>query len=182
MTERQTYLLIDGENIDATLGTSILQRRPHPEERPRWNRVLDDIEDRWGQPVRALFFLAIDGDIPLSFVQALNAMGYQPVMLRGSGKVVDIGIRRTAEALADRDDDVVLASHDVDFLPQMTALAQNEGRRTAIMGFNEFMSGELRDVPGVEVWDMEYDVGAFDAPLPRMRVIDIEDFDPLEFL
>ena len=36
MTEpgRQTYLLVDGENIDATLGTSILQRRPQPEERP----------------------------------------------------------------------------------------------------------------------------------------------------
>lgn len=182
MTERQTYLLVDGENIDATLGTSILQRRPHPEERPRWNRVLEHIEDRWDQPVKALFFLAIDGDIPLSFVQALNAMGYQPLMLRGPGKVVDIGIQRTAEALAERDDDVVLASHDVDFLPQMTALAEDPDRRVALMGFNEFMSGGLREVPGIEVWDMEYDVQAFDAPLPRLRVIDIDEFDPLEFL
>lgn len=38
MGERTTYLLVDGENIDATLGTSILQRRPTPAERPRWER------------------------------------------------------------------------------------------------------------------------------------------------
>ena len=31
MAQRTTYLLIDGENIDATLGTSILGRRPHPD-------------------------------------------------------------------------------------------------------------------------------------------------------
>ena len=36
---RHTYLLIDGENIDATLGASVLQRRPNPDERPRWERV-----------------------------------------------------------------------------------------------------------------------------------------------
>lgn len=30
----ETYLLIDGENIDATLGLSVLERRPTPEERP----------------------------------------------------------------------------------------------------------------------------------------------------
>jgi len=37
MSERTagtTYVLVDGENIDATLGTSILGRRPHPDERP----------------------------------------------------------------------------------------------------------------------------------------------------
>ena len=38
--ERSTYVLVDGENIDATLGTSILSRRPHPTERPRWERLL----------------------------------------------------------------------------------------------------------------------------------------------
>ena len=35
----ETYLLIDGENIDATLGLSVLERRPTPEERPRWDRI-----------------------------------------------------------------------------------------------------------------------------------------------
>jgi uncharacterized protein len=31
----ETFLLVDGENIDATLGSSLLGRRPAPEERPR---------------------------------------------------------------------------------------------------------------------------------------------------
>jgi putative heme uptake system protein len=39
MSERTTYLLVDGENIDATLGGNVLNHRPNPEERPRWERV-----------------------------------------------------------------------------------------------------------------------------------------------
>lgn len=181
MSERTTYLLIDGENIDATLGTSILQRRPQPDERPRWKRLLGYLEDRWDQPVKGLFFLAIDGEIPIPFVQALTALGFQPIMLRGEGKVVDIGIQRTAEALLNREADVVLASHDVDFAPHMQALAA-EGSRVAVMGFEEFMSAELRAVNGMEVWDLEHEVAAFDAPLPRLRVIPIDEFDPFDFL
>ena len=38
--QRTTYVLVDGKNIDATLGTSILSRRPQPGERPRWDRLL----------------------------------------------------------------------------------------------------------------------------------------------
>jgi uncharacterized protein len=34
-TPRTTWLLVDGENIDATLGSAILDRRPQPGERPR---------------------------------------------------------------------------------------------------------------------------------------------------
>ena len=39
-TGRRTFVLVDGENIDATLG-QILGRRPAAEERPRWERVTD---------------------------------------------------------------------------------------------------------------------------------------------
>ena len=60
MTERTTYLLVDGENIDATLGVSVLGRRPHPEERPRWNKLLHHAESSWRQPVKGLFFLAVE--------------------------------------------------------------------------------------------------------------------------
>ncbi len=180
--DRLTYLLIDGENIDATLGMSILGRRPHPDERPRWNKLLQFIERQWRQSVRGLFFLAVEGDLPASFVQALVAIGYQPIMLRGEGKVVDIAIQRTAEALASREADVALVSHDRDFAPQLDVLAQTPGRRTGIVGFNEFLSSELRRIPGVEFFDLEYDVHAFTAELPRLRVIDIDEFDPLDFL
>ena len=30
--ERRTFVLVDGENIDATLGGNLLNRRPNPEE------------------------------------------------------------------------------------------------------------------------------------------------------
>jgi uncharacterized protein len=182
MAERSTYLLVDGENIDATLGVSVLGRRPEPQERPRWNTLLDYTEAAWGQPVKGLFFLAVAGELPASFVQALLAMGYRPVPLRGEGKVVDIAIQRTAEALIERDADVMLVSHDNDFTPQMEALAQDDDRRVGIVGFSEFMATGLKQVPGVEFFDLEYDVSAFKSRLPRVRVIEIDDFDPLEFI
>src|SRR3954447_6990449 len=99
MAERMTYLLVDGENIDATLGTSILGRRPKPEERPRWDRLLQFANDKWGQPARGLFFLAVSGELPSSFVQALMALDYRPIPLSGrpDQKVVDIAIERTLE-------------------------------------------------------------------------------------
>lgn len=179
---RTTYLLVDGENIDATLGVSVLGRRPQPEERPRWGKLLDHAAENWGNPVSGLFFLAVGDSLPVGFVQALTAIGYRPVPLRGEGKVVDIAIQRTAEALQDRPADVMLVSHDADFVPQMSALAGTEGRRTALVGFQEFFSGELRGIPGIEMIDLEYDVSAFNGPLPRIRIIDIDEFDPLEFI
>ncbi|QCR20301.1 NYN domain-containing protein [Agrococcus sp. SGAir0287] len=181
MTERTTYLLVDGENIDATLGQSVLGRRPDPHERPRWNVLLDFAEQEWQQPAKGLFFLAVQETLPMSFVQALLAMGYTPVPLQGEGKVVDIAIQRTAEALRDRDDDVMLVSHDGDFAPQMTALAGN-GRRLGLVAFGEFIATSLRQVPGIETFDLEYEVGAFTSRLPRVRVISIDEFDPAQFL
>ncbi|MGO3151230.1 MAG: NYN domain-containing protein [Galactobacter sp.] len=183
MTERKTYLLVDGENIDATLGNSVLGRRPHSDERPRWNVLLEHFSESWGQPVVPLFFLAANGDLPMTFVQALIAMGYKPVPLNGEGKVVDIAIQRTAAALKDREGDVVLVSHDRDFAEQMADLAEDEEeRRLAAVGFGEFMAGDLRKIPGLEIIDLEYDVQAFKKPLPRVHIIDIDEFDPLDFI
>jgi uncharacterized protein len=181
-----TYLLIDGENLDATLGTGVLGRRPAPDERPRWERVLDFARARWDQPVKALFFLnASSGTMPMSFVQALSAMGLRPVPLSGPTgmKVVDVGIQRTMEAIADADGDVILGSHDADFLPQVEALL-GDGRRVAILGFREFMSAAYgeREVSGLELLDLEDDARSFNQPLPRLRIIPIDDFDPTRFL
>ena len=178
---RTTYLLIDGENIDATLGTAILGRRPMPEERPRWNRVLEHVGQRWGQPVRGLFFLAVAGELPASFVQAIVAIGYRPVPLQGDGKVVDIAIQRTLQALEDRPADVVLASHDGDFLDDLGRLCAGD-RRVGLLAFAEFVNAGFRDMTGLEIVDLEYDVGAFNARLPRIRIIPIDEFDPLDFL
>lgn len=184
--ERHTYVLIDGENIDATLGTSILNRRPLPEERPRWDRMLAYAEQEWEQPVTGLFFLAAShGELPMTFVQALTAMGYRPVPLSGGPgeKVVDIAIQRTLAALVERRADVMLLSHDGDFLPQLEALCTDQ-HDVALVGFKEFRNAGFAalEEKGLEFHDLEFDVGAFNAALPRLRIIPIEEFDPFDYL
>ena len=180
--QRRTYILVDGENIDATLGQSILGRRPQPHERPRWDRLLQFAEDHWDQQTRGLFFLAANGELPMPFVQALTSMGFRPVPLSGRAdeKVVDVGIQRTLDALLGRDADVVLASHDADFAPQMEALAGD--RRIGLLGFREFTATSLAGLDGVQLFDLEYDVAAFNAELPRTRIIPLDEFDPEFFL
>ncbi len=185
MDERRTYLLIDGENIDATLGASILGQRPAPEDRPRWDRVRSFVEGAFAQPVTALFFVnASSGTMPMPFVQALMAMDYTPVPLSGPPgvKVVDVGIQRTLTALADRPGDVVLASHDADFVPQVSPLLDD--RRVALLGFREFVSAQYVDLvdAGLEVFDLEDDAGSFTRRLPRLRIIPLDEFDPAAFL
>jgi putative heme uptake system protein len=182
-----TYLLVDGENIDATLGNSVLgSRRPNPEERPRWDRVREFAAEAWSQPVKGLFFLnASTGHLPMSFVQALLALDYRPIPLAGAPgeKVVDIGIQRTLEALAGRPGDVLLASHDGDFLPQVEALLGAE-RRVGVLAFREFLSSGYTALveKGLQVFDLEDDVRAFTTVLPRVRIIPLADFDPLRYL
>jgi len=180
-----TYLLVDGENIDATLGMSILGRRPQPQERPRWDRLLRFAEDTWDQPVQGLFFLAVDTDLPMPFVQALTSIGYRPIPLSGrpDQKVVDIAIQRTLEEIQRRENDVMLASNDGDFVPQVEALVSGR-RRVAVLGFEEFRNSRFNAlVPrGLECFDLEHDVDAFTVPLPRIKVISIDEFDPRDIL
>jgi uncharacterized protein len=182
----RTYLLVDGENIDATLGSSVLGRRPQPEERPRWEHVREFSAEVWAQPVTALFFLnASSGQLPMSFVQALLALNYRPIPLAGDAgeKVVDIGIQRTLEAIRAREGDVLLASHDGDFVEHVANLLDGV-RRVGLLGFREFVNsrfGGLID-DGLAFFDLEDDVDCFTAPLPRVRIIPLERFDPERFL
>lgn len=182
----RTYLLVDGENIDATLGMSVLGHRPHPDERPRWDRIREFAGALWGQPVTALFFLnASSGQMPMAFVQALIAMDYRPLPLSGEGdeKVVDIGIQRTLDAIAARPGNVLLASHDADFAAHLGTLLDGE-RRVGVLGFREFVSLELSGLTeqGLTVYDLEDEVGAFRTVLPRVRIIPLASFDPERFL
>src|SRR5699024_10910630 len=125
------------------------------------------------------------GQMPMNFVQALLAMGYHPIPLAGSGteKVVDVGIQRTLEALANRPGDVLLASHDGDFLPQLEHLIDGE-RRLGVLCFRECVNAQLGDLAerGVQLVDLEDDVYAFTVPLPRVRIITPEAFDPTRYL
>lgn len=184
--ERVTYLVIDGENLDATLGVNLLGHRPAPDERPRWERVLSFVKDEWQQPVKALFFLnATNGNLPMPFIQALTAMGLRPVPLSGPPgmKVVDVGIQRMLDAILKTPADVVLGSHDGDFIPYVTDLLGGD-RRVAVLGFSEFMNGRYTEMAaqGLTVFDLEHDAKAFNKVLPRVRIIDIESFDPTSYL
>ena len=187
MTGEPTYLLVDGENLDATLGTGILKHKPAPEERPRWERVVTFAQERWGTPVTTLFFInASNGTMPMPFIQALLAMDIRPIPLSGppSVKVVDEGIQRTLEAIAARDGgNVMLGSHDADFLPQISALL-HAGRQVAVLGFREFVSSTYADLvdDGLEIFDLESDARCFNRPLPRVRIISLEEFDPAQYL
>ena len=182
--DTRTYVLVDGENIDATLGGSILGRRPRPDERPRWDRLLEFARERWRQPVTGLFFLAANNELPMPFVQALIAIGYRPVPLSGgaSEKIVDIAIQRTLAELARREDDVLLVSNDGDFVDETRALL--DGRRVGVVGFVEVRNSAFAELlgQGLETFDLEYDVGAFQERLPRVRIIPIDEFDPADFL
>ncbi|GAA4192991.1 NYN domain-containing protein [Microbacterium oryzae] len=178
-----TWVLVDGENIDATLGTSIIGRRPQPEERPRWDRLMSFAARQWNQSSRGVFFINASQTIPQSFVQALKAMDYEVVLLSGAPdeKVVDIAIQRTLQALVGRDDDVMLVSHDGDFLDDVAALIGGD-RRVGVVAFNEFRNAGYAALPGLHRFDLEYDAAVFDAQLPRLRVIPIDEFDPTTFL
>jgi len=182
-----TYLVVDGENIDATLGMSVLDHRPAPEERPRWDRVLASAAETWGEPAKGLFFLnGSSGYLPMGFVQALTAMDYKAIPLSGPAgmKVVDVGVQRTLEAIAQLDSgSVILGSHDGDFVPQVRALLEM-GRKVAVVCFREFLSSQLHELVdlGLEVIDLEYDVHAFQVQLPRIRIIDVDEFNPFDFL
>ncbi|MEZ5096199.1 MAG: hypothetical protein R2731_08740 [Nocardioides sp.] len=86
-----------------------------------------------------------------------------------------------SEALYNRADDVMLVTHDGDFLPQLERLC--DGRRVGVMAFPEFRNRgfvALAD-KGVEFFDLETDVKAF-LSLPRVKVIPIDEFDPLDYL
>ena len=186
MSNDRVYLLVDGENIDRTLG-QILEAKPRPEQRPRWEKIRQFAETEWGKPSKGLFFLNASRGLPGTFIQALRLAGFQPIPLSGSAdqKVVDMAIIRTLEALKAHGGDVLLVSHDNDFREAFAGLIDGN-RRLGVLGFTEYLSGEYLELKGegkVDLFDLEEDARAFEgAPLPRIRVIPIDDFDPLRFL
>jgi putative heme uptake system protein len=78
---------------------------------------------------------------------------------------------------------VLLASHDGDFAPQLASLL-GPGRRVGMLAFKEFTSGALQHLVegGLEIFDLETDVQAFNVRLPRLRIISLDEFDPLRYL
>ncbi|WP_353065300.1 hypothetical protein [Arcanobacterium hippocoleae] len=264
------YFLIDGENIDATLGVNILKRFPRGEERPAGiaycittrgspsatirnqqelhlhimipkalhisakmiprryplTRNTSNLQSQLSSrcfptqsnsnstvvsppssaeivaelmseeqtnadprsSAQGLFFLNASQRVATSFVQALLAIGWQPILLTSQDpelKIVDIGIQKTIEAIVQDKPGakVVIASHDVDYLPQIEMLL-DAGHEVAVLCFREYLSLSLAELEdrGLKIIDLEYDVNAFTIPLSRVTTIDIADFNPHEFI
>ena len=186
VSARRTFVLVDGENIDATLGNSLLGRRPDARGAAplgaghRLRRAAPG-----DQPVTGLFFLnATNGNLPTSFVQALLAMDYRPIPLAGDGdeKVVDVGIQRTLDALARTTTTPTCCSPaTTPTSPRTSPRSSATGRRVGLIGLREYMSTQLTGL-GIPLFDLEDDVHAFNQPLPRVRIIPLAEFDPERFL
>ena len=185
-----TYVLVDAENIDRTIG-EILGRRPSGGERVNYQSLVNFCSERWPKPVRCLVCLNVRGEqIPetmLGFVQALRASKCDVVPLYGrpDQKVVDIAIQRLLDALKDRPQaNVILGSHDGEDFASHVAPLLGEGRSVAVLGFREHFSQRFRDLQsqGLEMLDLEYDAKALPQRLPRLAPIRIDEFDPNHFL
>jgi len=185
-----TYVLIDAENLDRTIG-EILGRRPTGAERVNFGALVSWCAEKWPKPTRCLVCLNVRGEqIPepmLGFVQALRASRCEVVPLYGrpDQKVVDIAIVKLLDALAERPGaNVVLGSHDGEDFAAHVARLLGTGRSVAVLGFREFLSQRFRELQpqGLELYDLEYDVRALPQRLPRLVPIHVDQFDPKAFL
>ena len=50
--------------------------------------------------------------------------------------------------------------------------------------FREFLNSQLAilEARGLAIHDLETDVRAFTSPLPRIRIIPLDEFDPVTFI
>ena len=78
---------------------------------------------------------------------------------------------------------MLLVSNDGDFVDGVEKLLDGR-RRVGVVGFTEFRNSAFGALVGrgLELFDLEYDVEAFTERLPRVRIIPIDEFDPLDFL
>jgi putative heme uptake system protein len=183
----KTYLLIDGENIDFAIA-EIIHRQPTREDRPKWENVLSFADTVWpNDGLTAMFFINVSNrEPPYAFCQALTSMGYRPVLLSGGRdrKVVDEGIQKVMKyVIKDTDGNIILVSHDKDFLPDLKEAIEAK-RRVGALCFPEMMAECMRalDGNGLEVFDFERHAKAFAYRLNRLMIMDIDQFDPKEFI
>lgn len=186
-----TYVLIDAENVDWAVST-VLGRKPEPQDRVQFDRLVAFCESTFPTPVRCVVVLNARGeqlpDVMIGFVRALKAAGCEVALLHGrpDQKVVDLGILKLLEAIRTQRPKaaVVLASHDgTDFAPALRPLLE-EQRRVVVLGLREYVSQRFRELTpaGLEILDLELDARVFQRPLPRLVPVSVDAFDPGVFL
>ncbi len=186
-----SYVLIDAENIDWAV-SNVVGRKPEPQDRVQFDRLVAFCEGRFPNPVRCIVVLNARGeqlpDMMIGFVRALKTAGCEVALLHGrpEQKVVDMGILKLLEAIRQQRPGaaVVLASHDgSDFAAALRPLLE-EKRKVTLLGLREYVSQRFREfVPaGLEILDLEMDAKVFQRPLPRLLPIRVDEFDPSPFL
>ena len=180
-----TYVLLDHENIDTVLCSEFYRGDPaqlNPTTRPQWEKLRDHFTARSGGQCHLLSFL-VDNGKNAGFRTYLESIGYRVYMfLPTEGvKVVDDAISETLRALAKREGNVVLVTHDGDFVDQLEAMHLSpvgKERKSEVIGFREMMNGRYLSSTRIGVLDLEEDLEAFVHPVPNRRTaIAISDFD-----
>ena len=165
-----SYVLIDAENVDWAVA-SVLGRKPEPQDRVQFDRLVAFCESQFPPPVRCIVVLNARGeqlpDVMIGFVRALKTAGCEVALLHGrpEQKVVDVGILKLLEAIRTQRPRaaVVLASHDgADFAQALRPLLE-EKRRVAVLGLREYVSQRFRDLTplGLEILDLEHSARVF---------------------
>jgi putative heme uptake system protein len=186
-----TYVLIDAENIDWAV-SNVVGRKPEPQDRVQFDRLVAFCESRFANPVRCIVVLNARGeqlpDVMIGFVRALKTAGCEVVLLHGrpEQKVVDLGILKLLEAIRATKPgaSVALASHDgSDFAAALKPLLDDK-RKVSILGLREYVSQRFREfIPaGLEILDLEMDAKVFQRPLPRLLPIRVDEFDAAAYL
>lgn len=170
-----SYVFIDGPNLDMVLGHSILGRKPLPGERPRWDRVIEYCRTRF-ECHRPIFVLngerfAQGGEQVFAFRRSLRFHGYKVECPLGTETdPVDKFIQQQLRTISRfyRQCSVVVLTHDGGYAEVLGSILL-QGGSVAIVGFPEEMSPKLLQLVkyGGIIVDLERDIGAFNILLPR---------------
>ena len=179
------FVLVDGENIDATLGNHLYAAASaargaaalgagHRVRRagvgPAGHRAV--LPQRLARAT-----------LPTQFVQALLAMDYRADPAVGARRREGRRHRHPADPgrAARAATTTCCWSATTATSPRTSQRLRRAGRRVGVIALREYASNQLT-ADGVEIFDLEDDVAAFNVRLPRVRIIPLGEFDPEGFL
>lgn len=175
---RPLLILVNHSAIEGALW-SILDGRPGPEYQPDWGLVRNFcVQLAASADVRALSFFA--NRPPKGVLDNLTHLGFEPKPLGSATQreqprgLAAQAIDRALKGLRDRDLDVVLVTTTGKHAKQLRALQEIDAdkapanrRRLTVIGLWDRMPVKVYLDAGIEVLDLERDVGAFGQPLPK---------------
>ena len=180
---RSVLVLVDVENIDATLKSDFLCSDPsNSAVKPRWDAVSRFAADlAAGGPVKLIPVVQFR-ESQIGFVQFWRqGLGAIPIVLytedhrdqdarKKRRPVVDDAIIKVIAAIRERVCDVVIVSNDGGYFSHLDALRADgfdRERRFHVIGFADTMNRVYSQAGWVQIHDLQRDVGAFNTDLPR---------------